>query len=234
MRQAHAINNQNSQQTQQVMEACTKCLFEALPKLPEDRLVDILEFVATQHSGRNFDPDNTAKALEVAAFLQRRPYPVSDAGVSAIARLARHALGSSTGSVDTPEHKLWLLTSGALNTAAAIHEHKGDAVVFFDAMQRDGSVRGRYLQRQYTTAAMKQHVQDPSAYLAFEDADERLIRKINELRPCQLALLAFMFMLVLFVGLAAGHQATQHAIMRVVAPNFGKDALPQREAVSIS
>ena len=55
-----------------VMQACAKCVFEALPKLREEQLVDVLEFVAAQHTGTNFNPDNASKALEVCAFVRRR------------------------------------------------------------------------------------------------------------------------------------------------------------------
>jgi len=150
----------------QVIEACGACLFAALPSLPPDRMVDILEFIAAQHSGSSFNPDNTDKALEIAAFLQQRPFSVTQPGVASIARLARHALGSARGddAGNTPEHQLWLLTSGALNTAAAIASFEGDAVKFFNAVRRDGLVRGKYLQRHYAQSAMSEHVSSPEKY----------------------------------------------------------------------
>lgn len=146
------------------LAACSECVFAALPSLPAERMVDLLEFIAAQHSGSSFNPDNTARALDVAAFLQARPYPASKPGVAALARLARHALGSSSGSAKSAEHQLWLLTSGALNTAAAVAEFEGNAVALFDAVRRDGGVRGRYMQRLYATAAMEEHVAAPEAY----------------------------------------------------------------------
>ena len=138
-------------------------LFSALPGLPPNEMVDMLEFIATQHAG-SFNPDNTDKALEIAAFVQQRPFAVSARGVGSLARLARHALGSSTGQGNSAEHQLWLLTSGALNTAAAIREHDGDAVRFFNAVKRDGLVRGKYMQREFAKAAMADHLSKPHAF----------------------------------------------------------------------
>ena len=47
---------------------------------PSEQLVDMLEFVATQHSGSSFNADNTEKALEIAAFCRQRPFAVSASG----------------------------------------------------------------------------------------------------------------------------------------------------------
>ena len=192
-----------------VMQACAKCVFEALPKLREEQLVDVLEFVAAQHTGTNFNPDNASKALEVCAFVRRRPFAVTAEGVAALARLARHALGSSTGNEKSTEHKLWLLTSCALNTAAAIRAHDGDALVFFDALQRDTGVRGRYLQRQYATKAMQEHVLNPNGYLVDEDPDAMLARKVNRLGTVHLCLGAFFLVLSVFVGIVANSETFQ-------------------------
>ena len=192
-----------------VMQACAKCVFEALPKLREEQLVDVLEFVAAQHTGKNFSPDNASKALEVCAFVRRRPFAVTAEGVAALARLARHALGSSTGNEKSTEHKLWLLTSGALNTAAAIRAHDGDALVFFDALQRDAGVRGRYSQRQYATKAMQEHVLNPNGYLVDEDPDAMLARKVNRLGTVHLCLCAFFLVLSVFVGIVASSETFQ-------------------------
>ena len=60
----------------------TSALMESLPHLSEERLVHLLEFVAVQHSGNNFNPDNTAKEAEIIAFLKTAPYAVSPEGVS--------------------------------------------------------------------------------------------------------------------------------------------------------
>jgi len=199
------------QENAQILQACTKCLFEALPKMHEQELVDLLEFVAVQHSGNNFNPDNSAKALEICAFLSKRPFAATKVGVAALARLARHALGS--GDEKSAEHKLWLLTSGALNTAAAICAYDGDAVVLFDAMQKDGGVRGRYLQRQYATKAMQEHVQDPGAYLEEEDPDELLMRKVSALRTSQLAVPVLLLLLAIAIAFVCGNETAQGAIV---------------------
>lgn len=179
------------------------CLFEALPALPQERLIDLLEFIASQHGGSSFNPDNTLKALEIAAFVQRRPFAVSASGVASIARLARHALGSSSGVGNSTEHQLWLLTSGALNTAAAIHEFDGDAVRFFDAARRDDAVRGKYLQRQYAQAAMEAHVAAPDAYAGGDEGGEGAARAgaASSLSPLTLACAGFGIVLAVFLGM---------------------------------
>jgi len=176
-----------------VIEALRVCLFDALPHLPSERMVDLLEFVATQHSGSSFNPDNMHKALEIAAFVQRRPFSVTKPGVASVARLARHALGSKTDDkANTPEHQLWLLTSGALNTAAGICEFGGDAVQFFDKLKHDALVRSKYLQRHYAQMAMQEHVASPDKYVAAAaatDPDAALAREASrgQLSPLHLA-----------------------------------------------
>jgi hypothetical protein len=180
-----------------------KALFEALPALASERMVDLLEFIAMQHPGHSFNPDNTAKALEIAAFCRRHPYAVSPSGVASLARLARHALGSSDGGAQSAEHQLWLLTSGALNTAAAILEHEGDAVALFEAIRQEPAVRGRYVQRLFAQAAMQDHLQNPEAFrvgLPPPDVGAALRRQLLTLGPVQLALAGA----VLFVAVIAG------------------------------
>lgn len=61
-------------------------LVEALPHLSEERLVDLLEFVAIQHSGGNFKPDNSAYATQIADFVADHPYATSSDGVTRCAR----------------------------------------------------------------------------------------------------------------------------------------------------
>jgi len=131
----------------------------ALPDLPTPRVVDMLEFIYAQHSGSSFNPDNTSKASSIIEFLEARPFPATKEGVASLAALARHALGKSEGQANSPEHQLWLLTSSALNTAAAIADFGGDAARLFDAIDRGGPERGKYLQRHYATLAMKQHTE---------------------------------------------------------------------------
>ena len=161
-------------------------LFEALTDVPPETLVDLLEFVACQHSGSSFNPDNFDKALEIAAFCSKRPFAVSKPGVACLAKLARHALGCSTGTGNTPEHQLWLLTSSALNTAAAINEHEGGAAGFFEACRKDGVVRGKYLQRFYAQAAMQAHLEQPEAFkeaIPPIDYDAVLRERLMSLHP---------------------------------------------------
>ena len=62
--------------------ALTAALMESLPHLSEERLVQLLEFVAVQHSGKNFNPDNVAKEVEIIAFLKTAPYATTPEGVS--------------------------------------------------------------------------------------------------------------------------------------------------------
>ena len=65
----------------EVIAAVQSAVFESLPGLASNEMVDLLEFIATQHTGRSFNPDNLDKALEIAAFCQERPFAVSDRGV---------------------------------------------------------------------------------------------------------------------------------------------------------
>lgn len=161
-------------------------------------MIDVLEFVAAQHSGSSFNPDNTPKALEIAAYIQRRPFAVTKEGVASIARLARHALGSSSDGGRSAEHQLWLLTSGALNTAAGVHAFDGDAVSFFDAVKRDDVVRGKYLQRMYAHAAMQAHVAEPDAYRKGAAVDSG---SSGQLHPIQLACASLGVVVAVFLGM---------------------------------
>lgn len=54
----------------------------SLPDLSEERLVQLLEFVAVQHNGNNFNADNTKKMSEIVAFLEECPFAVTPEGVS--------------------------------------------------------------------------------------------------------------------------------------------------------
>ena len=185
--------------TQSVMQV----LFEALPGLPAERIVDLLEFIAVQHYGGNFNQDNTMKGLEIASFCKRRPFAVSKSGVAALARLARHALGSSEGTGSSAEHHLWLITSGALNTAAAICEHDGDTVALFEAVRSEGSMRGRYVHRYFANAAMQCHLRNPQAFredLPPPEVWPALRRQLTVLNPCAHVSIA----ILIFVCLVAG------------------------------
>jgi hypothetical protein len=144
----------------QTVEQIFDAVKAALPALPTPRVVDMLEFMYAQHSGSSFNPDNTSKAAAIIEFLEARPFPATGEGVTSLAALARHALSRSEGQANSPEHQLWLLTSSALNTAAAIAAFEGDAARLFDAIDRGGPERGKYLQRHYATLAMRQHAED--------------------------------------------------------------------------
>ena len=63
---------------QQVAES----VFEALPDLEEQELVELLDFVFQQHSGGAFNPDNTPKKEVIVGFVNERPFAVSERGVT--------------------------------------------------------------------------------------------------------------------------------------------------------
>ena len=190
---------------EEVLERVRNALFAALPSHPVEMLVALLEFICVQHSGSSFNPDNTEKAIEIAAFVndksskaKERRFPVTPTGVASLAKLARHALGSSDGTGKSAEHQLWLLTSGALNTAAAICEFDGDPIALFEAVRKDAAVRGRYMQRVYAQRAMQAHLENPEAStkgLPAPDVGAALRRQIFQLGPCQMLLLAMVLLL---------------------------------------
>lgn len=186
----------------ELVERLQKALFAALPAHAPEQLVDLLEFIAVSHCGSSFNPDNTGKALEIAAYVKKKPFATSPVGVQSLAKLARHALGSSDGSSFSPEHQLWLLTSSALNTAAAVCEFDGDAVAMFEALRKEPETRGRYMQRMFAQAAMEDHVQNPTAAtddLPPPDVGAALRRQFRTLGPCQIILGA----MTVFVAIVA-------------------------------
>ena len=63
------------------LAAVRDLVFEALPDLDQAQLVELLEFIATQHSGYNYSADNGNRAKDIAAFLARAPFAVSKTGV---------------------------------------------------------------------------------------------------------------------------------------------------------
>lgn len=63
---------------QQVAES----VFEALPDLQEEELVELLDFIFQQHSGGAFNPDNTPKKEAIVRFVKERPFAVSEHGVT--------------------------------------------------------------------------------------------------------------------------------------------------------
>ena len=89
-----------------------------------------------------------------------------------LARLARHALSKSSGEASSTEHRLWLLTSGALNTAAAICEYGGNASGFFKALQA--------VRRQ--TDCVRVHGTPPSLTSGFRSRDAAVGRRATEAR----------------------------------------------------
>ena len=75
-RRAHMADAASLQQ--QVAES----VFEALPDLEEQELVELLDFVFQQHSGGAFNPDNTPKKEVIVGFVNERPFAVSERGVT--------------------------------------------------------------------------------------------------------------------------------------------------------
>ena len=57
-------------------------VFEALPDLQEEELVELLDFIFQQHSGGAFNPDNTPKKEAIVQFVKERPFAVSERGVT--------------------------------------------------------------------------------------------------------------------------------------------------------
>ena len=174
---------------QQVAES----VFEALPDLEEQELVELLDFVFQQHSGGAFNPDNTAKKEVIVGFVNERPFAVSERGVtrrappdtarsrfvalctyaalcrSSLCRLSRHCLQKSEAKGNSADNQLWLLSCGALNTAAAIADFGGDSARCFEALDPEtgsGLERGKYLNRHYATEAMRKHVDQQQAAAA--------------------------------------------------------------------
>ena len=77
-----------------------------------------------------------------------------------LCKLSQFCLQKTDGDTkNSAEHQLWVLSSGALNTAAAVVSFNGNATAFFAALTGPtGNLeRGKYLQRQYAQAAMQAH-----------------------------------------------------------------------------
>ena len=93
---------------------------------------------------------------------------------ASLCKLSRHCLQKSEDKGNSAEHQLWLLSSGALNTAAAIAEFDGDSARCFEALDREtggGLERGKYLQRHYAMKAMRKHVDQQQAAAASQAAE---------------------------------------------------------------
>ena len=205
---------------QQIMIKIHDALVTALPALPPSKLVDLLEFIAVQHVA-SFNPDNTGKALEIAAFCKRSPFAVSRPGVAALARLARHSLGLSEGRPQSPEHQLWLLASGALNTAAAILEFDGDAVSCYEEIRANGGTRGRYMQRLFAQSAMQDHVQDPNVFkeaVPPPDLNAALRRVVANMGPLQLLLAGFLLFVAVVAGIVVVSERATIKVANAIVP----------------
>ena len=95
---------------------------------------------------------------------------------ASLCKLSRHCLEKSEAKGHSAEHQLWLLSTGALNTAAAIADFDGDSARCFEALDREtggGLERGKYLQRHYAMKAMRKHVDQLQAVAAETAARSR-------------------------------------------------------------
>ena len=93
---------------------------------------------------------------------------------ASLCKLSRHCLQKSEAQGNSAEHQLWLLSSGALNTAAAIADFDGDSTRCFEALDPQtggGLERGKYLQRHYAMKAMRKHVDEQQAAAAARAAE---------------------------------------------------------------
>ena len=59
----------------------TDLVFEALPDLEQAQLVELLDFIAIQHAGYNYNADNSSRAKEIASYVAQAPFAVSPTGV---------------------------------------------------------------------------------------------------------------------------------------------------------
>ena len=83
---------------QQVAES----VFEALPDLEEQELVELLDFVFQQHSGGAFNPDNTPKKEVIVGFVNEARAPDTAAhGLLPCALTLRFAVPVCAGSRGT-------------------------------------------------------------------------------------------------------------------------------------
>lgn len=73
-------------EAQQTLEST---LLDCLPDLSEDKLVDMLEFIAVQHTGSPFSADNIAQAEAISEFVTNRPFAVTKTGVARCDCVAR-------------------------------------------------------------------------------------------------------------------------------------------------
>jgi len=156
------------------MNLLHRYLREALPLLPSDRLVDLLDFIATQHAAHlpgKTDTDNTCSHQEIAKCCHSRPFVLSEHGIKSFVDLVRFAEAACIieGNpfalpLRSFEYQMWDMLEGALNTAAAIVSFDRDAMAFFEAINSPRSIRGKYLRRAYARNAMQQPVEGPVNY----------------------------------------------------------------------
>ena len=72
----------DAEEAGQAFEVLQSALLDCLPHLSEDKLVDMLEFIAIQHTGSQFQSDNSGQAKAISDFVGRRPFAVSKTGVA--------------------------------------------------------------------------------------------------------------------------------------------------------
>jgi len=148
-----------------VIERLQKVVLEALPNLPCDRIIDVIEFIAVQHTvngGSVFEDEKLPLAEDVVTCCRNRPFVLTNDGISSLLCLAHH--GSDMCTLDgnpfayplrSLEHQLWILFEGALNTAVAIREFDANATAFFEAIRDSRSIRSKYARRLYAVEAMQ-------------------------------------------------------------------------------
>jgi hypothetical protein len=147
---------------QELVEHLHRYLSKALPLLPSERLVDLLEFIAIQNASKVFgETDNTSRRQEIAMCCQMRPFVLSEGGIKSLVDLVRFAEATCTvegnpfsSPLGSLENQMWTLVEGALNTVAAIVSFERDAIACFEAVDSPGSVRCKYLRRGYARDAM--------------------------------------------------------------------------------
>jgi hypothetical protein len=81
-RQASSTDETSQQEFHEALESLQSALLECLPHLSEDTLVDMLEFIAVQHPGSTFQPDNSEQAPAICEFVKHRPFAVTMVGVA--------------------------------------------------------------------------------------------------------------------------------------------------------
>jgi len=145
---------------EEIIERLHNYLHKALASMPTKRMVDLLEFIASQNAGIAAT-DNTVRRQVIAECCRKRPFVLSGEGIDALVDLVRHAEAACTieGNpfaypLKSLEYLTWALVEGALNTAAAIAMFEGDAIACFEAIDKPGTVRSKYFRRGYACDAL--------------------------------------------------------------------------------